>query len=72
MSNSKPAARRALEEQVLMLDLRCEMYHASVARRLLAILKAQDTNGSTQSRRSAVEREITALADVVIRGGEKS
>lgn len=72
MSNNKPAARRALEEQVLMLEARCESYHAHVARRLLAVLGAQDSNGSTTSRRSAVEREISALADIVNREGNRA
>ena len=72
MSSSKPAARRAIEEQVLMLEARCDSYHAHVARRLLAVLSAQETNGSVQSRRSAVEREVAALADLVIREGGRS
>jgi hypothetical protein len=66
MNKTKPVVSRVAAEEVLNVEERFTGYRKAVAQRLLTILQSQDTHGSQAARRAAAEREITALADLVV------
>ncbi len=65
MKQQKPAVASVAAMQVLNIEERFPGYRKEVIKRLLKIVQAQDTHGTSAARRSTVEQELSSLAELV-------